>query len=78
MKVAMVNSKRKAWDGINNRFNGQAIKRAEYIIKLGRIPNPNVLVVLDDGFWNRTRWIRGAVTSVAFHDDDVYFMGRRL
>lgn len=78
MKVVRIEKYRQPWDGINKVFAGQAIKRAEYLVKLGRIPNPDVIVILDDGFWNRTRWIRGAVTSVAFRDDDVYFMGRRL
>lgn len=77
MRVSTLANYRKPWDGINKVFAGQAIKRAEYIIKLGRIPNPNTLVILDDAFWNRTRWIRFAVTAQAFRDDDVYFMIRR-
>ena len=53
----------KPWDGINKVFNGQPIKRAEYIIKLGRIPNPDVIVILHSEFWNATNNIRLAITA---------------
>ena len=67
MKVARFNSKRIAWDGINRRFAGQPIKRVEYIIKLGRIPNPKRIPdLLHDTFWDRTNNIRRAVTSQGF------------